>query len=38
MLILVPWKPFVFVWGLLTAMILMGYAAYCLQEGRKPCP
>jgi hypothetical protein len=36
MLILVPWKPFVFVWGLLTAMILMGYAVYCVQEGRNP--
>jgi len=32
MLILVPWKPVVFGWSLLTVMILMGYAAYCLQE------
>jgi hypothetical protein len=36
MLILVPWKTFVFVWGLLTAMLLLGYAVYCLQEGRNP--
>ena len=36
MLILVPWKPFVFGWLLLTAMILTGYAVYCLQEGRSP--
>lgn len=36
MLILVPWKPFVFGCLLLTAMILMGYAVYCLQEGRSP--
>ena len=36
MLILVPWKPFVFGWLLLTAMILAGYAVYCLQEGRNP--
>ena len=35
MLILVPWKPFVFVWGLPTAMLLLGYAEYCL-EGRNP--
>ncbi len=36
MLILVPWKPFVFGWLLLTAMILAGYAVYCLQERRNP--
>ena len=36
MLILVPWKPFVFCWLLLTAMILAGYAVYCVQEGRNP--
>jgi len=36
MLILVPWKPFVFGWLLLTAMILAGYAVYCIQEGRNP--
>ena len=36
MLILVPWKPFVFGWLLLTAMILAGYAVYCIQEGRTP--
>jgi hypothetical protein len=36
MLILVPWKPVVFVWCLLTAVILMGYAVYCLEEGRNP--
>jgi hypothetical protein len=36
MLILVPWKPFVFGWLLLTAMILAGYAVYCIQEDRNP--
>jgi len=36
MLILVPWKPFVIGWLLLTAMILAGYAVYCLQERRNP--
>lgn len=36
MLILVPWKPFVFGWFLLTAMILAGYAVYCIQESRNP--
>ena len=36
MLILVPWKKFVFGWLLLTAMILTGYAVYCIQEGRNP--
>jgi hypothetical protein len=36
MLILVPWKPFVFGWLLLTAIVLAGYAVYCIQEGRNP--
>lgn len=36
MLILVPWKPVVFVWSALTVMILLGYAVYCLQEGKNP--
>jgi len=36
MLILVPWKPVVFVWGLLTALLLLGYAVYCVQESRNP--
>ena len=29
MYILVPWKPVVLVWGLLSAMILFGFVASC---------
>lgn len=36
MLILVPWRPFIFGWLLLTGMILAGYAVYCIQEDRNP--
>jgi hypothetical protein len=36
MLILIPWKPVVIVWGLLTAMILFGYFAGSLIKGQKP--
>src|SRR5258708_721228 len=33
MLILVPWKPVVLVWGLLSGMILVGFVASSLREG-----
>ena len=36
MLILVPWKPVVFVWGLLSGMILVGFVASSLLEGKNP--
>jgi len=36
MLILVPWKPVVLVWGLLSGMILVGFVASSLLEGRNP--
>jgi len=36
MLILIPWKPVVIVWGLLSAMILFGYFAGSLMKGRNP--
>ena len=32
-LVLVPWKPVVLVWGLLTAMILIGFTASSLLQG-----
>ena len=32
-LLLVPWKPVVLVWGLLTAMILVGFTASSLLQG-----
>jgi hypothetical protein len=36
MLILIPWKPVVIVWGLLSAMILFGYIAGALIKGQDP--
>ena len=36
MRILVPWKPVVLVWGLLSGMILVSFVASSLLEGKKP--
>ena len=36
MQILVPWKPVVLVWGLLSGMILVGFIASSLLHGRDP--
>jgi hypothetical protein len=36
MLILVPWKPVVFVFGCLVALILFGYYGSALIEGKNP--
>ena len=36
MLVLVPWKPVVIVWGLLSAMILFGFVASSVLQGRDP--
>ena len=36
MYILVPWKPVVLVWGLLSGMILVSFVASFLLEGKKP--
>jgi hypothetical protein len=36
MLILVPWKPVVIGWGLLAAMLWVGYVGYSLLEGKNP--
>jgi hypothetical protein len=36
MLILVPWKPAVLVWGLLSAMIFVGFVASSVLEGKDP--
>jgi hypothetical protein len=33
-LVLIPWKPVVLVWGLLTAMILVGFTASSLLQGK----
>jgi hypothetical protein len=33
LLVLIPWKPVVLVWGLLTAMILVGFTASSLMQG-----
>jgi len=35
-LIPVPWKPIVLVWGLLSAMILVGFIASSVVQGRDP--
>ena len=32
-LVLVPWKPVVLVWALLTAMILVGFTASSILQG-----
>jgi hypothetical protein len=36
MLILVPWKPVVYVWLLLSAMFLFWAGSMCVVEGRNP--
>jgi hypothetical protein len=36
MLILVPWKPAVFIWLLLSAILFFGYVASSLMEGWNP--
>jgi hypothetical protein len=36
MRILVPWKPVVVVWGLLSAMVFFGFVASSLIEGKDP--
>jgi hypothetical protein len=36
MRILVPWKPVVLVWGLLSAMIFLGFVASSLRQGKDP--
>ena len=36
MYILVPWKPVVFVWGLLSAMIFFGFVSSSVLEGKDP--
>ena len=36
MLILVPWKPVVYVWLLLSAMFLFWAGAMCVVEGKNP--
>jgi len=36
MYILVPWKPVVLVWGLLSGMILVSFVASSLLEGKDP--
>jgi len=36
MRILVPWKPVVLVWGLLSGMIFVSFVASSLLEGKDP--
>jgi len=36
MRILVPWKPIVLVWGLLSGMILVSFVASSLLQGKDP--
>jgi hypothetical protein len=36
MRILIPWKPVVLVWGLLSAMIFFGFVASSVLEGKNP--
>ena len=36
MRILIPWKPVVLVWGLLSAMIFFGFVASSVFEGKDP--
>ena len=36
MQILVPWKPVVIVWGLLSTMILFGFVASSVLQGKDP--
>jgi hypothetical protein len=35
-LVAVPWKPIVLVWGVLSAMILVGFVASSMVQGRNP--
>ena len=35
-LVAVPWKPIVLVWGVLSAMILVGFVASSLVQGKNP--
>ena len=34
--ILIPWKPVVLVWGLLSAMIFFGFVASSVLQGKDP--
>ena len=36
MRILVPWKPVVLVWGLMSAMIFFGFVASSVLQGKDP--
>ena len=36
MYILVPWKPVVLVWGLLSGMIFFGFVASSVLQGKDP--
>ena len=36
MQILVPWKPVVVVWGLLSGMIFVGFVASSVLQGKNP--
>ena len=36
MYILVPWKPVVLVWGLLSGMILVSFVASSVLQGKNP--
>jgi len=36
MRILIPWKPIVLVWGLLSAMIFFGFVASSVLQGKDP--
>jgi len=36
MRVLVPWKPVVLVWGLLSAMIFFGFVASSMLDGKDP--
>jgi len=36
MQILVPWKPVVIVWGLLSAMVFFGFVASSVLQGKDP--
>jgi hypothetical protein len=36
MYVLVPWKPVVLVWGLLSAMILFGFVVSSVLQGKDP--
>lgn len=36
MRILVPWKPVVLVWGLVSGLVLFGFLGSSRREGKKP--